>query len=103
MEQMVAMLGEFGLAVCLVVTFVVMFWKMWNMQREDNNRREERDRETITHLSEIMSTNSRALLKNSETMEKINEKIDNIDSKLEDVKMDVQEIKLRQKAKDNNN
>ena len=75
---MVAMLGEFGLAVCLVVTFVVMFWKMWNMQREDNNRREERDRETITHLSEIMSTNSRALLKNSETMEKINEKIDNM-------------------------
>ena len=111
MENAVELIGSLGVPVtfCLMLGwFVFQIWKAQRedeksrslAHREDANRREVQDRETITRLSNILSENSRALLKNSEVMEKISEKVDNIDSKLEDVQKDVQEIKIRQK---NNN
>lgn len=100
MEQIVSMIGEFGLAVSLVVAFVFMFWKMWNLQREDSKEREIRDRETITHLSGIVSKNSEVMLKSVETMEKINAKVEHIDTKLEGIQTDVQEIKFKQNNKE---
>lgn len=96
METMVQAIGEFGLSIALVITFVFGFWKVYNFQREDNLRREEQNLETVTRLSGILSKNSEALLKNSEVMEKISEKVDNIDAKLENVQHDVTEIKARQ-------
>lgn len=100
MDNVVPMITELGLAVSLVVAFVWMFWKMWNLQREDSKEREIRDRETITHLSGIVSKNSEVMLKSVETMEKISEKVEHIDSKLEEVKTDVQEIKFKQANRD---
>lgn len=100
METMVQAIGEFGLSIALVITFVFGFWKIYTFQREDNLRREEKSLETVTRLSGILSENSKALLKNSEVMEKISEKIDNIDSKLETVQHDVTEIKANQNHKD---
>lgn len=96
MEQIVSMIGEFGLAISLVVAFVLMFWKMWNFQREDAKEREVRDRNTITDLSHIVAKNSEVMLKSVETMEKINAKVEHIDTKLEGIQTDVTEIKFKQ-------
>lgn len=96
LENVITMLGEFGLSISLVVAFVGMFWKMYNQMREDGKEREIREFEQITHLSGILSENSKALLKNSEVMEKISGKIDCIDERIEEVQKDVQEIKIRQ-------
>ena len=100
METMVQAIGEFGLAIALVISFCFAFWKVFQYQREDNLKREEKNLETVTRLSGILSENSKALLKNSDVMEKISEKIDNIDSKLETVQHDVTEIKANQNHKD---
>lgn len=100
MEDMITMLGEFGLAICLVVAFVGMFWKMWNLQREDGKEREVRDMEQITRLSGILSENSRALLKNSEVMEQISNRLDHVSEDVKQVQQDVNEIKIRQKERD---
>ena len=96
METMVQAIGEFGLSIALVISFCFAFWKVFQYQREDNLKREEKNLETVTRLSGILSKNSEALLKNSEVMEKISEKVDNIDAKLENVQHDVTEIKARQ-------
>ena len=100
MEQFISLVGEFGLAVTLVLAFVAMFYKVFCWQREDSKEREARDRDTITRFSEIISTNSKALLQNSETMEKINGNIENISHDVHKLQDDVTEIKLRQQSRD---
>lgn len=97
MENAVELIGSLGVPVtfCLMLGWFV--YNIWKAQREDTNKREAQDRETITRLSGILSENSKALLKNSDVMEKISDKIDSIDGKLEGVQKDVQEIKIRQK------
>ena len=96
METAVELIGSLGVPVAFCLMLGWFVYQIWRAQREDNNRREVADRETITHLSSILSENSKALLKNSEVMEKISDKIDDIDRKVDEVKDDVQEIKIRQ-------
>ena len=97
METMVQAIGEFGLAIALVISFCFAFWKIFQYQREDTKEREAKDRETIEKFSGIISENSRALLKNSETMERIANKLEDVDSKINDIQTDVELIKQRQK------
>ena len=97
METAIELVGSLGVPVAFCLMLGWFVFQIWKAQREDNNRREIADRETITHLSGILSENSRALLKNSEVMEKISDKVDSIDDKLDEVQKDVQEIKIRQK------
>ena len=97
METAVEMISSLGVPVAFCLMLGWFVFNIWKAQREDTNKREAQDRETITRLSGILSENSKALLKNSEVMEKISEKIDNIDDKLDGVQRDVQEIKIRQK------
>lgn len=101
MEQLIALVGEFGLAVSLTIAFMFMFWKILNMQREDSREREQRDRDTIERFSQILSTNSSALLKNSEVMDKINGNIETIHEDIKHIQEDVTEIKFKQANKDN--
>lgn len=101
MEQsLIKLLLEFGLSATVCILCLVMFYKIFTTSREDSLKREEADRETITRLSTIVATNSKALLENSEVMKEISGQIKSIDDKLTDVQEDVQEIKLRQKIKD---
>ena len=97
METMVQAIGEFGLAIALVISFCFAFWKIFQYQREDTKEREVKDRETIERFSGIISENSKALLKNSETMERIANKLEDVDSKINDIQTDVELIKQRQK------
>ena len=71
-----------------------------NGYKKNNKEREERDRDTITRLSGILSENSKALLKNSEVMQQISSKVDIIEERIEKVQEDVQEIKYRQVNRD---
>lgn len=96
METMVQAIGEFGLSIALVITFVFAFWKVYVFQREDSKERERYDRETIQHFSEILATNSKALLLNSEVMDKINGNIEKIGHDVSKLQEDVTEIKIRQ-------
>ena len=101
MEQsLIKLLLEFGLSATVCILCLVMFYKIFVSSREDGLKREAADRETITRLSTIVATNSKALLENSEVMKEISEQIRSIDDKLTDVQEDVQEIKLRQKIKE---
>lgn len=101
MEQsLIKLLLEFGLSATVCILCLVMFYKIFTTSREDSLKREAADRETITRLSTIVATNSKALLENSEVMKEISGQIKSIDDKLTDVQEDVQEIKLRQKIKD---
>lgn len=100
MENVVELIGSLGVPVTFCIMLGWFVFQIWKAQREDNNKREVQDRETITRLSGILSENSKALLKNSEVMEKISDKIDSIDNKIDDVQKDVQEIKIRQKNKE---
>lgn len=101
MEQsLIKLLLEFGLSATVCILCLVMFYKIFVSAREDGLQREAADRETITRLSNIVATNSKALLENSEVMKEISEQIRSIDNKLTDVQEDVQEIKLRQKIKE---
>ena len=101
MEQsLIKLLLEFGLSATVCILCLVMFYKIFVSSREDGLQREAADRETITRLSNIVATNSKALLENSEVMKEISEQIRSIDDKLTDVQEDVQEIKLRQKIKE---
>ena len=96
METMVQAIGEFGLAIALVISFCFAFWKIFQYQREDTKEREVKDRETIERFSGIISENSKALLKNSETMERIANKLEDVDGKINDIQTDVELIKQRQ-------
>ena len=96
METMVQAIGEFGLAIALVIGFCFAFWKVFQYQREDNLKREQQNLETVTRLSGILSKNSEALLKNSETMEVIANKLESVDEKINDLQQDVTEIKANQ-------
>ena len=101
MEQsLIKLLLEFGLSATVCILCLVMFYKIFVSAREDGLQREAADRETITRLSNIVATNSKALLENSEVMKEISGQIKSIDDKLTDVQEDVQEIKLRQKIKE---
>lgn len=101
MEQsLIKLLLEFGLSATVCILCLVMFYKIFVSSREDSLKREEADRETITRLSTIVATNSKALLENSEVMKEISGQIKSIDDKLTDVQEDVQEIKLRQKIRE---
>lgn len=99
-ESLIQILLEFGLGATVCIICLIMFYKIFVSIREDSREREAADRETITRLSNIVATNSKALLENSEVMKEISEQIRGIDDKLTDVQEDVQEIKLRQKIKD---
>ena len=99
MENVANLITNLGVPVAFCLMLGWFVFQIWKAQREDINRRETADRETITHLSGILSENSKALLKNSEVMSKISEKIDSIDDKIEEVKDDVKEIKYHQNNK----
>lgn len=99
-ESLIQILLEFGLGATVCIICLIMFYKIFVSIREDSRAREAADRDTITRLSNIVATNSKALLENSEVMKEISEQIRGIDDKLTDVQEDVQEIKLRQKIKD---
>ena len=96
MEDWVNLISTVGFPIVAVMACAFFIFKVWQNEQAQSERREERDRETITRLSGILSENSKALLKNSEVMEKISDKIDSIDEKVEEVKQDVNEIKIRQ-------
>lgn len=100
MGDLIEVASNLGVAVAMSVAFVFMTYQVFKWQREDARNREERDRETITRLSEIVSTNSKALLRNSEVMQEIAKEIGEIGEQIEEMKTDVQEIKLRQKQRD---
>lgn len=102
MEELIPTLMEFGLGATISLCCLFIFYKVFCSMREDNQVREERDRETITRLSEIVSTNSKALLENSQVMKEISNQIKSMDDKLEDVKEDVREIKIKQEARERN-
>ena len=107
MGDIVDVLVNQGVAVAMCLAFVFMVFQVLKNQkddfealRQDNREREERDRDTITRLSGILSENSKALLKNSEVMQQISGKVDVIEERIEKVQEDVQEIKYRQVNKD---
>ena len=97
METAIELVGSLGVPVAFCLMLGWFVFQIWKAQREDNNRREIADRETITHLSGILSENSKALLKNSEVMSSIAQRLENINEKIDEVQKDVTEIKLRQK------
>ena len=96
---MVQAIGEFGLAIALVISFCFAFWKVFQYQREDAKERENKDRETIEKFSHIIATNSEALLKNGEALQKVAEKLNDVDDKISDLQRDVSEIKIKQQNK----
>ena len=96
MQEIVAMTIDYGVGVALAFGLAFILYKVFSWNREDARDREERDRETITRLSEIVSTNSKALLQNAETMKEISREISEIGDQIETVKEDVQTIKIRQ-------
>lgn len=96
MQEIVAMTIDYGVGVALAFGLAFILYKVFSWNREDSRDREERDRETITRLSEIVSTNSKALLQNAETMKEISREISEIGDQIETVKEDVQTIKIRQ-------
>ena len=49
MEQLITLIGEFGLAVSLTIAFMFMFWKILNMQREDSRERESKEIEILSN------------------------------------------------------
>ena len=100
MSDLIEVASNLGVAVAMSVAFVFMTYQVFKWQREDSREREERDRETITHLSGVLSENSKALLKNSEVMERISQKVDVIDERIEEVQKDVAEIKHKQANRD---
>lgn len=100
MQEIVAMTIDYGVGVALAFGLAFILYKVFSWNREDARDREERDRETITRLSEIVSTNSKALLQNSEVMQEIAKEIGDIGDQIEEMKTDVQEIKIRQKNRD---
>lgn len=95
MDIVMQLLSEFGFPIVVALLFAWFIYKMFILFHEDGKEREIRDRETITHLSEIVSINSKALLKNSESMERIADKLENVDSRIGDIEKDVQEIKIK--------
>ena len=100
METAVELIGSLGVPVAFCLMLGWFVYQIWRAQRDDNNRREVADRETITHLSSILSENSKALLKNSEVMSSISQRLENIDDKIDDIQKDVTEIKIRQNNKE---
>ena len=96
MQEIVAMTIDYGVGVALAFGLAFILYKVFSWNREDAREREERDRVTITRLSEIVSTNSKALLQNAETMKEISREISEIGDQIETVKEDVQTIKIRQ-------
>lgn len=96
MQEIVAMTIDYGVGVALAFGLAFILYKVFSWNREDARDREQRDRETITRLSEIVSTNSKALLQNAETMKEISREISEIGDQIETVKEDVQTIKIRQ-------
>ena len=96
MQEIVAMTIDYGVGVALAFGLAFILYKVFSWNREDARDREQRDRETITRLSEIVSTNSKALLQNAETMKEISKEISEIGDQIECVKEDVQTIKIRQ-------
>lgn len=95
MDIVIQLLSEFGFPIVVALLCAWFIYKMFILFHNDGKEREIRDRETITHLSEIVSTNSKALLKNSESMERIADKLENVDSRICDIEKDVQEIKIK--------
>ena len=107
MDGIIDIVVNQGIAVAMCVAFVLLIFQNIRSQREDfenqrqdNKEREERDRDTITPLSGILSKNREALLKNSEVIQQISGKVDVIEERIEKVQEDVQEIKYRQVNKD---
>lgn len=107
MGDIVDVLVNQGVAVAMCLAFVFMMFQVlknhkddFEAQRQDNKEREERDRDTITRLSGILSENSKALLKNSEVMQQISGKVDIIEERIEKVQEDIQEIKIKQASRD---
>ena len=100
MDDVIALVGNLGVPVAFCLMLGWFVFQIWKAQREDNNRREISDRETINHLSGILSENSKALLKNSEVMSSISQRLENIDDKIDDIQKDVTEIKIRQNNKE---
>lgn len=100
METAVELIGSLGVPVAFCLMLGWFVYQIWRAQRQDNNRREVADRETINHLSEVLSKNSEALLKNSEVMSSISDRIENINDKIDDIQKDVTEIKIRQNNKE---
>ena len=107
MGDIVDVLVNQGVAVAMCLAFVFMVFQVLKNQkddfealRQDNREREERDRDTITRLSGILSENSKALLKNSEVMQQISGKVDIIEERIEKVQEDIQEIKIKQASRD---
>lgn len=125
MEGIIELVSTFGLSVALCLAFAWFIYKIFNWMREDSNKREgeirktaqereeqvrqaakereayarereERDRAQITHFSQIISENSKALLKNAEVMEKINSNIETISDDVHKLQDDVTLIKVRQ-------
>ena len=107
MGDIVDVLVNQGVAVAMCLAFVFMMFQVLKNQkddfealRQDNREREERDRDTITRLSGILSENSKALLKNSEVMQQISGKVDIIEERIEKVQEDIKEIKIKQANRD---
>ena len=107
MGDIVDVLVNQGVAVAMCLAFVFMVFQVLKNQkddfealRQDNREREERDRDTITRLSGILSENSKALLKNSEVMQQISGKVDIIEERIEKVQEDIKEIKIKQANRD---
>lgn len=96
MEQFIQIVGDFGVAVSMCLGFAFFIYQVFKWNREDSKERELRDRETIQHFSEILATNSKALLLNSEVMDKINGNIEKIGQDVSKLQEDVTEIKIRQ-------
>lgn len=118
MEPIIESVTNFGLAVGLCLAFVWFFYKTFVWMREDAKEREQRillaaedrekysreraqrDREQIEHFSQIIATNSNALLENAKVMEKINSNIEDISDNVHNLQKDVTEIKYRQVHRD---
>ena len=125
MEAIVELVSTFGLSVALCLAFAWFIYKIFNWMREDSNKREdeirrtaqereeqvrqaakereayarereERDRKQIEHFSQIISENSKALVKNAVVMEKINSYIEINSDDVHKLQDDVTEIKYRQ-------
>lgn len=94
------MVTGLGFPIALSIGFCTMFFKMYGWMRTDFKEREDKNREQFKHLSEIIDTNSKALLKNSEVMEKINSNIHEISANVHKLQSDVTIIKIRQEEKD---
>lgn len=94
------LITSLGFPIALSICFCVMFFKMYGWMREDFKERENKSREQFEHLSNIIDTNGKALLKNSEVMEKINSNITDISANVHKLQSDVTIIKIRQEEKE---